>query len=305
MPSLRARLVNYLISRSNTRQFMVDLAAAGADGADRAAVQAVVDRVRAGSDLRAPDQRITRGFTHETIAVDGFDLHLLTRPGAQRVALVLAGGAYVVGPSAIQWRAFLQLPRRTGCDLALFDYPKAPEHTAAVTVARTVAAVERLIARYGAANVTLVGESAGGGLALAVLMQLRDAGRPQPRAAALIYPWLDVTLSHPEAAGLEPVDPVLTCAGLRVCGRIYAGELPTDDPRVSPWFGSAAGLAPLHILTGTRDVLHPEAVAFAQRAQTVGQAAQLTIYDGMLHAWMLMPVPEAGRAWQAVAALVG
>ena len=105
------------------------------------------------------------------------------------------------------------------------------------------------------------------------------------------------TLTHEEAGH----DPVLKIEAALAAARMYAGEMPLDDPRLSPINGVLTGLAPITVLTGTHDILNPDARRFAERMKAEGQAVDLIEYAGMVHAWMLLPLPEAHQAREQVA----
>jgi epsilon-lactone hydrolase len=105
-----------------------------------------------------------------------------------------------------------------------------------------------------------MGDSAGGGMALAVAEMLRDQGREQPARLVLISPWLDVTMTDPRQATIEPTDPTQSRPGLVEHGRLYAGDLNTTDYRVSPLHGDLHGLAPITVFAADRDILYTDAV---------------------------------------------
>lgn len=133
----------------------------------------------------------------------------------------------------------------------------------------------RLTAESGAAPVW-TGDSAGGGLALATAMRLRDEGLAPPRHLVLFAPWLDVGLTNPGVAGLIARDPMLEVVGLRYSGRLWAGALPLDSPQVSPGGGDPRGLPPTAVVVGARDVFLADCRDFAARAAGV----DITLLEG-------------------------
>jgi epsilon-lactone hydrolase len=153
-------------------------------------------------------------------------------------------------------------------------------------------------------NITLMGDSAGGGMALAVAQQLRDRGK-QPTRILLIAPWLDVTMTDPRIADVAPHDRLLTVDGLVQCGRLYAGDLDPSDPLVSPINGSVAGLAPIEVFVGTHDMLYIDSLRLAEKAAAEGTQLRLTTKDGMQHVYPELPfLPEASEAQGLIADLV-
>lgn len=301
MPSLQARFYNLVIRSLNAKKMFNHLEAAQNDPAQ---FQAVVTNSRAQGDQAAPDAKLLKRVAHQEKAINGFPLHILQKKQSGKIILFLHGGAYIVGPAAMHWPLLERVMEATGFETAVFNYPKAPEHTATEAIAQTEACYDTLVAQYGAENIVLMGDSAGGGLCVALAMHLRDAGKPLPSRLLLLYPWLDVTMPKSESEKLEAKDLLLTCAGLRACGEAYAGELANSDPLVSPFYGSLDGLPPMHIFSGTHDVLFPQGEAFHQKAQAAGHNSTFHRYDKMQHAWMMFPTPEAKQAIRELAQLV-
>jgi acetyl esterase/lipase len=183
-------------------------------------------------------------------------------------------------------------------------YHVAPGSTAAKTVPEVTDLVERVIDASESSNITLMGDSAGGGLALAVAQQLRDRGK-QPTRTVLIAPWADVTMTDPRLAEIAPRDRLLTIDGLAHCGRLYAGDLDPSDPLASPINGSMKDLAPLHVFVGTDDLLYADALRLAVKAAADGTELVLVEKQGMQHVYPELPLlPEAREAQGLIADLI-
>jgi acetyl esterase/lipase len=163
----------------------------------------------------------------------------------------------------------------------------------------------RELAARGDGGPVVMGDSAGGGLALAVAQQLRDAGGTPPDRLVLLSPWLDVTCSHPDQPALARLDRMLGIPGGRVLGRWYAGARAVDDPLASPLFGDLRGLPPIQVFSGTHDVLNPDARRLRDLAARAGATCDLREYPGMFHVWVLLSIPEAKRAFAELAAFLG
>ena len=157
-----------------------------------------------------------------------------------------------------------------------------------------------LIGEVGADHTALLGDSAGGGMTVAVALQLRDRGLAAPYRTVLISPWLDVTLSAPDIPALAAKDPFLAPAGLVAAGELYRGELPAEDPRVSPINGDLSGLGPITLLSGTHDILHSDAKRFVPLAREAGVSIDYHEAPEMLHVYPLFPIPEAKQARQTI-----
>lgn len=221
----------------------------------------------------------------------------------QLVVMYLHGGGYVLPVNRFYWHFIAKLAHQTGAAFIVPLYPLAPEHSglAALNFVREV------YLREMAKNheVLLIGSSAGAGLALALAASLRDHGEVAPRHLVLMTPWVDVAIPHPEAEQIAPHDPMLALPGLRECGRLYAGDLPTSHPVISPAKGDLSGLPPMTIYAATNDILAPDAVAMAHKVRAQGGKADLKMGVGMTHGWpFLGAVPEARQARAEIEAIV-
>ncbi|WP_104435019.1 alpha/beta hydrolase fold domain-containing protein [Kineococcus xinjiangensis] len=245
----------------------------------------------------SPPRSLRRSVRVSRHAEAGWPVYeVLPRRGAvARHVLYLHGGAYVNQLVRWHWYLLRELSTSVPARCVVPVYPLAPRGTAAEVVPAVAALLERMVAEHGAEQVVLAGDSAGGGMALAVAGHLRDTGRAQPGRIVLIAPWVDVSMSNPELAALEPRDPMLARAGSAEAGRMYAGELGPAHPWVSPLFGRCAGLAPLTVVVGTRDLVHPDTELFVERARAEGVDVDLHVGEGLIHVYPLLPTPE-GRA---------
>jgi acetyl esterase/lipase len=203
----------------------------------------------------------------------------------------LHGGAYINQIVRQHWQLIAYLAHQAPAQVTVPIYPLAPRGGAATVVPQTADLLAEVIAIAGAGRVTVMGDSAGGGLALAAAQLLRDTGRPQPHGLVLIAPWLDVTMTHPDQPHINLRDPMLDIAGLAEAGRLYAGDLSPTHPWCSPIRGRLDGLAPISAFIGTDDILLPDSLALADHAD-------VHVTNGMPHVYPLLPMPE-GRAARA------
>lgn len=209
------------------------------------------------------------------------------------------GGAYVNGAVGLHWTFLRRLTLETQSEFVVPLYPLAPFDTAATTVP----AVAAILAEE-AADVVM-GDSAGGGLALAVTQLVRDNAGPVPTRMVLIAPWLDVRNADPRQRAMERGDIMLGVDGLRAAGRMYAGDLAVDDPRVSPIFGELRGLPPITVLVGTQDLLSVDAHELVRRCTEADQPIDLVEAVGMQHVYPILPfLPEARQGRAQIAEIV-
>lgn len=251
---------------------------------------------------RPPD---SLGRTHrvERTELGGFPAYTV-RPahGADgKHVLYLHGGAYVHPPETEHWEFIGTLATELGATVTLPLYPLAPAHRYDETLAVGREAYERMAAAADPADQVVMGDSAGGGMALVLAQELRAAGRPQPRDLVLISPWLDITASDPEMATLDRRDPYLSIPGLVEAGRLYAGTLDRTDPRLSPLNGELDGLGRISVFIGSRDVLYADARRLHAKAQRCGVEIGYFEYEDMFHGWVLeQSIPEARRATRQI-----
>jgi monoterpene epsilon-lactone hydrolase len=205
-------------------------------------------------------------------------------PDADGVILYLHGGVYVIGTAAATVPLVGDLARRTGARVVTLDYRLAPEHPYPAAVADAQDAYQGLLEQgVDPGQIALAGESAGGGLAVATLLALRDAGIPLPSCAFLMSPYADLTLSGDSIADREAVDRTLTPAGLRLRIPDYVAGADASDPLISPVFADLTGLPPLLIQVGSNEILLSDALRLAERAATDDVTVTLDVTDGVGH----------------------
>lgn len=212
-----------------------------------------------------------------------------------RRALYLHGGCYVFEISAQHWHMIADLATSTGSRFTVPIFPLAPLATADTIVPTAADIAATLIADVGGDATTVLGDSAGGGMALAVAMQLRDRGLPAPRVI-LISPWLDISGTDPQLAVIAPRDPWLAVPGSRAAGAVYRGDVAEDDPMVSPINGDLRNLGPVTMLSGTRDILNADARRLVRLAAAQNVPLEYHEAPEMIHVFPLLPIPEAKRA---------
>lgn len=303
------------MTRLDPRPALVDLvirlgvlAEGGASDAD--SVHRMIARTATRPERFAPPAwPWSRGLT---VAVDdarGWPVYRVraasdtTRPLAR--AVYLHGGAYFRQITVWHWRLVRYLALTSGVEVVVPIHPLAPTATAGETVEALTVLVSDELADADPAAVTLMGDSAGGGLALAVAQRLRDDGRALPTRIVLLSPWLDVTVSDPIQRDLSSVDHMLAPEHLREAGRLYAGTLDVRDPRVSPLYGDLAGLPPLTVHVGTHDILLPDSRRLRRDVDAAGGTIAVTEFARMPHVFTLMPLlAQARRSRETIAAVV-
>ena len=296
MPNIQTKALLFLERLFQLDEYMAKFAESEGD---KEKFAAFVYRMRK-LDQKKPPRFYRRILRITDQKVQGFPMYIMAPQGepTEKVVFYLHGGAYNVGPLIAQWVRMRELVEAAGCRVALLDYPMAPEYTCERTMEVTQAAFERLAVTFGAENLVVIGDSAGGGLALAIAMERKKRGLSLPSSLILISPWLDVSMSNPRIPDYEARDLSLDPLGLRVQGDFYRADLPGDHPWVSPKYGDMSGLPPIDLFIGMNEIFFPDCEEFYLK----NRQADITFYpyEGMQHDWVMMPIPEGEQAMQQI-----
>ncbi len=264
--------------------------------------------VRGYLDAMVTMEPVAADVTVEPLAIGGVPAERLMTPGADptRTLLYLHGGGYALG-SAAAYRAFCgRIARAFGGATLVLDYRLAPEHPFPAGLDDAIAAARALLARPGgAAQLVVAGDSAGGGLALATLLSLRDAGDPLPRAAALMSPWVDLEGSGESNTTRAALDPIVSREGMQNLAQMYLGDRDRRAPLVSPTHAKLEALPPLFVQLGTREMQFDDVMLFGEKARRAGVSLDLEVWEGMVHVFQLFPVlPDAPQAIERLGAFL-
>lgn len=214
------------------------------------------------------------------------------------------GGGFVSPLSLFHWTIIRTLIEYTGARVTIPTYPLAPVHTYKSAFPVLDEVYSRLLAEHPGDPVGFCGDSAGGGLALVQAMRCRDSGMRLPDCIALFSPWVDLTMSNPEAAALEAEDVVLGIPSLVQAGIWWAGGDDLRSPLVSPIFGDFSGLPTVYVFQGTADVLAPDARRLHDAVVEAGGTIELYEYTGAFHVFVGAPfTPEAKDAFSRAASV--
>jgi acetyl esterase/lipase len=242
-------------------------------------------------DRLARASPLPRGTTVAEKTINGVRTEIVEAGGTfpERTVVHFHGGGYCVGSAgtARAWAAHLSA--RAACRVVLPEYRLAPEHAhpAAVDDARDV--MKALLGDSGASAIVVSGDSAGGGLALSLLLGFRDSGEELPAGCILISPWLDLGRSRRESPELMRRDVVLSASWLEACAIAYAEPSQWASASVSPLLATHAGLPPLLIQAGSDDLLAPDAERIAASASAAGVDVTYTRWPRMWHDFVLQP----------------
>ena len=239
------------------------------------------------------------------VTAGGVPAHWLAAPGADsgRVLLFLHGGGYEFGSLRSDGELAARLGRASGMRVLFPEYRLAPEHPFPAAIDDVLTAWRWLRADQdlSATSIAVAGDSAGGGLAVALLVATRDAGEALPAAAALMSPTVDLTSSGASMTERADQDPISTPAMLRQFASDYLAGADPKTPLASPLFASLAELPPLLIQVGTADLLLSDSERLAAAAAQAGVDVTLEIGEGLPHVYqLLLGTPEAAEATEQI-----
>lgn len=255
-----------------------------------------------------PAWRCPAGYLYELIDTETCVMEYLRPQSAVtgRVILQLHGGGYI-GPMKNIYRRFAVKYSKLsfGADVLSVDYRVAPEHPFPAAVEDCVMAYRWLLEEkeYKPGQIVVAGDSAGGGLALALVLYLKDHGLPLPAGVITMSPWSDVTLSGASYEANYEIDPLFGNSKenmLYQCS--YIGEADTKDPYLSPLFGDYHGFPPMLMQVGSYEVLLDDTLSVAKKAKKSGVKVRTSVYDGMFHVFQMGMdlIPESREAWEEV-----
>lgn len=210
------------------------------------------------------------------------------------VILYCHGGGYSTGSALYARTLTTKLAASTSMDVFCFDYRLAPEHPYPAAPEDAMKAWNYLmLLGYGARDVIIAGDSAGGNLALSLVLKLKAEERILPRGLVLMSPWTDLTGSGSSHQTRAEVDPVLHADYLQEMTDNYAGGRDLADPLISPLFGSLEGFPPTYIQVGDNEVLLSDSTRLHERMVKENISVHLDVYDGMWHVFQMSPFKTA------------
>ncbi|MEJ7931637.1 alpha/beta hydrolase [Ramlibacter sp. AN1015] len=243
----------------------------------------------------------------EPVDANGVPCRWVRAPGAsrERAIVYLHGGGYQVGSLDSHHNVMVAFSAASGCSVLGIDYRLAPEHRFPAPVEDSLLVWRWLLARgFTGEQVGIAGDSAGAGIAVALMTLLRDKSLPLPAAAVAMSPWVDMEASGASYARNAARDPVTQRTVILQMARTYLGKMADPrEPLASPIHANLARLPPLLVQVGSDEVLLDDAVQLVERAASQGTDARLSVWNGMVHVFQLFTgrLPEADAAIEQAA----
>ena len=223
----------------------------------------------------------------------------------KHVILYCHGGGYSAGSCVYARTLTSKLATSTSMDVLCFDYRLAPENPYPAAPEDAVKAWNYLmLLGYGAKDVMVAGDSAGGNLALSLVQILKEEGRMLPVGLVLMSPWTDLTCSGKSHETKAQMDPVLNEEYLDRARYAYAGQRDMTDPKISPLFGDFHGFPPTYIQVGDNEVLYSDAVRLQRRMAAAKVSVRLDHFEGMWHVFQMAPFKKAYAAMERIAEFI-
>jgi epsilon-lactone hydrolase len=242
-------------------------------------------------DQAARGAVVPRGTTVTESVLNGVRTEVVLAAGARPEATVVHfhGGGYCVGSARVVRAWAAHLSARAGCRVVLPEYRLAPEHPYPAALEDARAVLSALLREAAASSVVVSGDSAGGGLALAAILSLRNGSENLPGGCILVSPWLDLSRDRRDTPELVRRDVLLSPGWLDACAAAYARRPDWADPSVSPLLAAHGGLPPLLIQAGSDELLAPDAERLAASASAAGVDVTYTRWPGLWHDFALQP----------------
>jgi len=214
--------------------------------------------------------------------------------------IFLHGGAYAREPSALHWRFMGVFLERLNCKLSYIDYPLTPQSNYKDIHAMLAESYEKLIVLYPKDTIILMGDSAGGGLALAFFQILKKSKGRMPDKTVLFSPWLDISMTNPKIKQIAQKDLLLALDDLVIAATDYSGGNDMQLPILSPIYGPLDGLGEVAVFFGTHEVLLPDCLLLQEKVKDTDSRFEFFKFPNMQHDFILLPIPEAEKAIKEV-----
>jgi acetyl esterase/lipase len=271
--------------------------------------EATIEEMRAGMEAATTAMPPPEDVRFEPVVAGGVPAEWARAPGAvdDRALLYLHGGGYVVGSIRTHRQLVAGISRASGAAVLSLDYRLAPEHPCPAAIEDASAAFRWLLDQgLRPPRLAIGGDSAGGGLTVAALVALRDAGTPLPAAGVCLSPWTDLSMSGASMKSKAAADPLVQSEGILRMATAYLGGRDARSPLASPLFADLQSLPPLLIQVGTAETLLDDSTRLAERARAAGVDVTLETWSDMIHVFQAFAfiLPEAREAIDKIGAFL-
>lgn len=223
------------------------------------------------------------------------------KSSSQMVILYIHGGAWTNQPLNLHWLFMDKMAQALNAKVIAPIYPKVPHFSYQDTYPKMLSLYKEILASIESSNqLTIIGDSAGGNIALGLIQLLKRDGLPQPQDIILLSACVDMSLENPLIQEYEENDPMLASEGMEVITKIWAADKALKDPIISPIYGDFQGVGKITHFIGSHESLYPDAIQFDEKLTEQGVAINTFVYPKMNHVFVVMPLPEAVDAQQKI-----
>ncbi|MBU1145234.1 MAG: alpha/beta hydrolase [Firmicutes bacterium] len=241
-------------------------------------------------------------FTKE-LKIEGLPCFIISGKGNKHI-FYLHGGTYIENPSPQHWDFLHKIHKETDANILVPIYPKTPTYSFQESFDQVLKVYQKMYKLQNPSNLILMGDSAGGGFALAFSMLLKTKKLKQPSQIILISPYLDLMLENPKIKDVEPSDKMLGVIGGREIAKQWSKNTNPNHYLLSPINGDLKNLPPISLFIGTFDILWPDCVLLKEKAIKEGLSINYYEYIGMCHDFPLLPIPEGKLAVKQIVELI-
>jgi monoterpene epsilon-lactone hydrolase len=261
-----------------------------------------IEKQRQSQDYIGTLFSANKEVNYESVIIDGIEAEWVSanrKRLKKHVILYCHGGGYITGSMKYARTLTAKLAVTTSIDVLCFDYGLAPEYKAPRALEDALKAWDYLMYQgYGSQDVVIAGDSAGGNLALALTLKLKEQKRMLPRGLVLMSPWTDLTRSGKSHTTKAEVDPVLDKEYLDFAIASYTEGKNLKSPLISPLFGDFEGLPPVYIQVGDNEILLNDSTMLYKKIIHAGAYARIDIFKGMWHVFQMSPFKKAYDAME-------
>lgn len=259
-----------------------------------------IDRLRGSVDNMGDKAPSLSGISSEKIVVGGVNVcHFFPENvhSSQKLMIYLHGGGYVMGSSRSHRPLLEHLCLAFEGSVYSIDYSLAPEAPFPIALNEVLGVYRQILsAGKSAKKVVIAGDSAGGGLALASLVNFREEGLEMPACGVLISPWTDLAMTGESVFSCAPFDPIVKREALSEFGSMYLGGALPTTPLASPLYANFHGLCPILVQVGATEVLLDDSLRLRKKLESAAVTTELQVWDGVVHVWHLFaPILEKGK----------
>lgn len=242
---------------------------------------------------------------YNATTIDNSTFEILPKNGRVfKTIYYIHGGAYWGQPIFLHYKMLQKIADQNQARIIMPIYPKSPQYTADNVLPYIVRNYKKCVSKFHimSSTLTLMGDSAGGGLCLSLLQLLANEAVDKPSNVILFSPWLDISNSNPAMKTIQPNDPLLNIDVTAYQGAVYSGSFETTAPLISPlYYADLSKLPPVHVFTGTHDILYADIEKLSKKNN---DNVIIYVYPKMNHVFVVLPIPEAAQALTIVSRII-